>query len=101
MLPNTLLICTLYMYMYIVCLLHIYPTREWMDSQPDLISSVVYTYMYLSLLPFHVGPTLANLKEQEAHVYLTHQNQGELLVHCIIMQVLVIVCFMYMYMCTC
>ena len=27
-----------------------------MDSQPGLISSVVYTY--LSLLPFHVGPTL-------------------------------------------
>ena len=40
-----------------------------MDSQPGLISSVVYTY--LSLLPFHVGPTLANLKEQEAHMCIS------------------------------
>ena len=37
-----------------------------MDSQPGLISSVIYTY--LSLLPFHVGPSLANLKEQETQM---------------------------------
>ena len=40
--------------------------REWMDSQPGLISSVVYTY--LSLLPFHGGPSLTNLREQEIHM---------------------------------
>ena len=43
--------------------------RDWMDSQPGLISSVVYTY--LSLLPFHVSPTLANLKDQETQTCIS------------------------------
>lgn len=43
--------------------------REWMDSQPGLISSVVYTY--LSLLPLHAGPSLANLREQETQMTIS------------------------------
>ena len=42
------------------------PCRDWMDAQPGLISSVVYTY--LSLIPSHVSPSLANLKEQESQM---------------------------------
>ena len=40
-----------------------------MDSQPGLISSVVYTY--LSLLPLHAGPSLANLREQETQMTIS------------------------------
>lgn len=43
-----------------------YVYRDWMDAQPGLISSVVYTY--LSLIPFHVSPSLANLKDQETQM---------------------------------
>ena len=41
-------------------------TRDWLESQPALVSSVVYTY--LSLLPGHMSPSLANLREQEAQL---------------------------------
>jgi len=40
--------------------------RDWLESQPALVSSVVYTY--LSLLPGHMSPSLANLREQEAQL---------------------------------
>ncbi|XP_065897464.1 integrator complex subunit 3-like [Dysidea avara] len=37
--------------------------RSWLDSQPALISSVVYTY--LSLIPDHVSSSLASLRDEE------------------------------------
>lgn len=43
--------------------------RDWLDSQPGLISSVVYTY--LSLIPCHTLPTLTSLREQEVQFCVT------------------------------
>ena len=40
--------------------------REWLEAQPGLISSVVYTY--LSIIPCYVGQTFSNLREQTAHM---------------------------------
>ena len=47
--------------------------RDWLDSQPGLISSVVYTY--LSLIPCHAPPALTNLRDQEVR---THVDTGKL-----------------------
>ena len=45
---------------------HTHTHREWVDAQPGLVSSVVYSY--LSLIPSHFSPSLTNLREQEAEM---------------------------------
>ena len=37
--------------------------RSWLESQPALIASVVYTY--LSLIPDHMNSSFANLRDEE------------------------------------
>ena len=48
---------------------HVTPCRDWLDGQPGLISSVMYTY--LSLLPCHAFPALSNLRDQETQLCLS------------------------------